>query len=73
MDWWDEETNKNFLNRAKCMINQYSKYNLTKDIPVDGSATLGENIADNGGAKEAYYAYRKLSNILNVSLYINMR
>lgn len=25
-DWWDEETTKNFMNKAQCFVSQYSKY-----------------------------------------------
>ncbi|XP_046579512.1 neprilysin-1-like [Haliotis rubra] len=58
--WWDEDTIQAFRNQAQCMINQYSGYQLEQiGMFLDGKNTQGENIADNGGLKQAYRAYRK--------------
>ncbi|XP_046381233.1 neprilysin-1-like [Haliotis rufescens] len=58
--WWDEDTIQAFRNQAQCMINQYSGYKLEQiGMYLDGKNTQGENIADNGGLKQAYRAYRK--------------
>ena len=57
-DWWAEDTNNAFLKKAKCIIEQYSNYTAPEvNIPINGELTQGENIADNGGIKEAYLAY----------------
>ncbi|KAK7478165.1 hypothetical protein BaRGS_00030612 [Batillaria attramentaria] len=57
--WWHPEDKEKFINKARCMKEQYSKFrDPVLGMKVAGSLTLGENIADNGGLKEAYRAYR---------------
>ncbi|XP_017473045.1 PREDICTED: phosphate-regulating neutral endopeptidase [Rhagoletis zephyria] len=60
VQWWSNETIKEYINRTECFVDQYSHYYLS-DIGeyIDGELTLGENIADNGGMREAFHAYRK--------------
>ena len=42
------------------MIDQYGNYTDTQvGIHLNGIITQGENIADNGGIKEAFKGYRK--------------
>lgn len=78
INWWEPETESKYLNKVKCIINQYSNYTvkiLDKNVnnceklyntidliircilQVNGIRTQGENLADNGGLKEAYLAY----------------
>ncbi|XP_030370415.1 neprilysin [Scaptodrosophila lebanonensis] len=59
VQWWSNETVREYINRTECFVDQYSRYYLP-DIHeyIDGELTLGENIADNGGMREAFYAYR---------------
>ncbi|CAL1682614.1 unnamed protein product [Lasius platythorax] len=60
VDWWEPETKEHYLRRAECIIYQYGNYTV-KDVGMNlnGINTQGENIADNGGIKEAYYAYKE--------------
>ncbi|KAH8306406.1 hypothetical protein KR018_010737 [Drosophila ironensis] len=59
VEWWSNHTIEEYINRTECFVEQYSNYLLTDiDEYVDGELTLGENIADNGGMREAFYAYR---------------
>lgn len=59
--WWSNDSWNQFSERNKCYEKQYSKYYMpTADAYVNGTLTLGENIADNGGLHTAYYAYNKL-------------
>ncbi|KAL8588014.1 hypothetical protein ACOMHN_026131 [Nucella lapillus] len=60
VQWWDNVTIAAFRQRAQCMIDQYSGFKLEQiGHYIDGKLTQGENIADNGGLKQAYRAYRK--------------
>ncbi|TNN13407.1 Endothelin-converting enzyme 1 [Schistosoma japonicum] len=58
-DWWSPETLAAFENNSQCMIEQYSNYSIL-NTSLNGKMTLGENIADNGGIKAAYKAFKKL-------------
>ncbi|CAF0961673.1 unnamed protein product [Rotaria sordida] len=54
--WWTDETIKKFNERKTCIINQYSNYTVTQiNMKGDGNLTQGEDIADNGGLREAFF------------------
>uniref|UniRef100_A0A671RN37 endothelin-converting enzyme 1 n=1 Tax=Sinocyclocheilus anshuiensis TaxID=1608454 RepID=A0A671RN37_9TELE len=55
--WWQNSSVDAFKNRTECMIDQYTQYTINGEH-INGKQTLGENIADNGGLKAAYHAYR---------------
>jgi len=58
--WWNNVTIQKFREQAQCIVDQYSGYKLPGiDLFINGRMTQGENIADNGGLKQAYRAYRK--------------
>ncbi|KAK6634979.1 hypothetical protein RUM44_000228 [Polyplax serrata] len=60
IDWWAKETEQKFIERAQCIIDQYGNYTAEEvGLQLNGINTQGENIADNGGVKEAYRAYVK--------------
>ncbi|XP_076831918.1 endothelin-converting enzyme 2b isoform X3 [Brachyhypopomus gauderio] len=55
--WWQNSSVDAFKNRTECMVDQYTQYTINGEH-INGKQTLGENIADNGGLKAAYHAYR---------------
>ncbi|NWX94391.1 ECE2 enzyme, partial [Nothoprocta pentlandii] len=55
--WWQNSSLEAFKNRTECMTEQYGRYTVHRE-KVNGRQTLGENIADNGGLKAAYNAYK---------------
>ncbi|KAH8415360.1 hypothetical protein KR222_005098, partial [Zaprionus bogoriensis] len=60
MQWWNNATIEAFRERTQCVIDQYSRYKINEvDMYMDGRMTQGENIADNGGLKQAFRAYKK--------------
>ena len=57
-DWWSAATKKQFGEATKCVVDQYAQYEAVPGVKLDGKLTAGENIADNGGVKLAYEAYK---------------
>jgi len=55
-DWWAPANVREYERRATCFADQYSGYTAVGDVKVNGRLTLGENIADNGGAHIAFMA-----------------
>uniref|UniRef100_A0A3B4DY21 Neprilysin n=1 Tax=Pygocentrus nattereri TaxID=42514 RepID=A0A3B4DY21_PYGNA len=63
-DWWTPSSTHNFQDLSKCIVDQYSSFSwdLASGQNLNGNNTLGENIADNGGIRQAYQAYQKYVN-----------
>ncbi len=57
--WWTAQDEKNYAARAEKIEKQFSAYIAVDAEHVNGKLTLGENIADLGGLKIAYLAWRK--------------
>ncbi len=57
-DWWTKEDSKAFEDHSAMLIDQYNHYDVLDSTFVNGKLTLGENIADLGGATVAYNAYK---------------
>jgi predicted metalloendopeptidase len=55
-DWWTAEDGKEFEQRASCIQNEYGSFVAVDDLKLNGKLTLGENTADNGGARIAFAA-----------------
>jgi len=55
-DWWTEQDGKQFEKRVSCVADEYSNFVAVDDLKLNGHLTLGENTADNGGARIALMA-----------------
>src|SRR5437016_5170467 len=55
-DWWTDQDAKEFEKRASCIADEYSNFIAVDDLKLNGKLTLGENTADNGGARIALMA-----------------
>eukprot|EP00871_Galdieria_phlegrea_P004261 jgi/Galph1/4836/GphlegSOOS_G3466.1 len=63
-EWWTADVERRFNDRARCVADLYSSFHpseLSSKVHVNGNLTLGENIADLGGVKVAYRAYKYFS------------
>ncbi|HWU91016.1 MAG TPA: M13 family metallopeptidase, partial [Kofleriaceae bacterium] len=58
--WWDLQDAQRFAERGACLVDTYATFEAIPGGFVNGRLTLGENIADLGGVKMAFAAYRML-------------
>ncbi|HTO15900.1 MAG TPA: M13 family metallopeptidase [Edaphocola sp.] len=58
-NWWTPQDEKKFKAKTDVVVNQFNHYKVLDSVPVNGSLTLGENIADLGGLAIAYQAFKK--------------
>ncbi len=58
-NWWTQEDAAEFEKRAECFIKEYSAFISVGDVHLNGTLTLGENAADNGGTRLAFMALMK--------------
>ena len=59
-DWWTPQDAQEFEKRASCVANEYSNFVAVDDLKLNGKLTLGENTADNGGARIALMALQNM-------------
>jgi putative endopeptidase len=58
-EWWAPAVATKFEAEAQCIDETYSAIEVLPGVKLKGELTLGENIADFGGLKEAYAAYQQ--------------
>ncbi len=59
-NWWLPADATKFADKGTCVADQYSTFEAMPKGYVNGRLTLGENIADLGGVRMAFKAYRSL-------------
>ncbi len=58
-DWWTAADAEQFTQRADKLADHYSSKIVLDTVHANGRYTLGENIADQGGLRVAYTAFKK--------------
>lgn len=62
VQWWSSDAVKGFQERENCFIDQYNNFSVHGKF-LHGTLSKGENIADNGGVRQAFRVYRKWQNV----------
>ena len=58
-NWWSPSVREEFEKKTTCVSSNTANTPI-KDVKLNGELTLGENIADIGGVKLAFQAYRNM-------------
>lgn len=58
--WWSEDETEKFNELTQNTVERYNKMEVLPGLFCNGSLTLGENIADFGGVKASFYAYKNV-------------
>jgi len=58
-EWWAAAVSEKFTQKAACIENLYTSYEIQPGVHVNGKLTLGENIADFGGLKSSFNAFQQ--------------
>lgn len=59
VDWWTKEDAEAFNTRAQVLVDHFDAIEVAPGVHANGTFTLGENIADNGGLNVSYTAFQK--------------
>jgi putative endopeptidase len=57
-NWWTAKDKSQFEKRTSVLKKQFDRYTVADGMKVNGALTLGENVADLGGASIAFDAYQ---------------
>ena len=55
-DWWQKNDAVEYEKLSSCIVKQYGAFSPATGVHLNGKLTLGENTADNGGIRLAYFA-----------------
>lgn len=58
-DWWTAEDARRFDERAKVLVDFFDNIVVLDTVHANGTFTLGENIADQGGLQISHWAFQK--------------
>ncbi|QRX64702.1 M13 family metallopeptidase [Dysgonomonadaceae bacterium zrk40] len=58
-EWWSADDAARFDERARVLVDHFDAITVLDTVRANGTFTLGENIADQGGLQVSYHAFMK--------------
>jgi endothelin-converting enzyme/putative endopeptidase len=58
-DWWSPKDAEEFKQRASCISDEYAQFVVLDEVHINSKLTLGEDVADLGGATLAWMAWKR--------------